>query len=772
MNLEQKNILYKLFSEENINVVRKKVDTASFNIKTRTITMPEFDDMTPAMEDTLGGHESSHAKYTPTTWSFDPSHIDNNKYTYIDSKIKSFVNVVEDARIERLIKQDYPGLAKVMIKGYQDFMDRDFFKLNGKNPNDFLLIDRINLRFKLGINFNVNFTDEEQVFVDRVSVCNEDEVISLSQEIYDYCKKEQEQKEEELAQQMADDDLDFEDEDEDEDEDGDDNQLEGKGSDESTESFDDSEESDENSDESDESSDEQTEDTSSSSISNSNDDTEEDVEQTQETSYSKGYDHSEVVSHTDTSFSQSLVDATSDKEITNAVFPEYDISSMIIPWKKVKLLRDEYYDIKKRYSNENTLLRFEKENKSAINYLVKEFEMRKKAAEYKRTQVANTGSINPNKLHSYKFNDDIFRKIGITPEGKNHGVTLFLDLSGSMHDLIKPTIEQLVTVTHFLRKVSIPFEVHTFTTGNGKLDAEFNIDRNEMANKSGLKYKDNDLTLRDNLSDIFMMNILSSKMTNTQYRKMADDLLDVAHLSVNYNKLINRNSVSVHSVFDKHRYYSNWYWNFHLGGTPLNTLMGGAVKMINKFKTDNRIEKHTILLVSDGHDYDYGFIYDAEADYERSQENISPSIGKNVSYIKDSKSGKIYKTHEKSITPTIVDRLRDRTNSTIINFFIIPNKSYEIENCFRRHGIKVYTYGSDVDPIKEFRAKKQTSVYDFGYDEVIIIPSTALNLENDSLDELVSSEDSIRKITSAFKKMNKGRLTNRVFLSKIIENVA
>ena len=126
MNLEQKNILYKLFSEENINVVRKKVDTASFNIKTRTITMPEFDDMTPAMEDTLGGHESSHAKYTPTTWSFDPSHIDNNKYTYVDSKIKSFVNVVEDARIERLIKEDYPGLAKVMIKGYQDFMDRDF----------------------------------------------------------------------------------------------------------------------------------------------------------------------------------------------------------------------------------------------------------------------------------------------------------------------------------------------------------------------------------------------------------------------------------------------------------------------------------------------------------------------------------------------------------------------------------------------------------------------------------------------------------------------
>ena len=53
-----------------------------------------------------------------------------------------------------------------------------------------------------------------------------------------------------------------------------------------------------------------------------------------------------------------------------------------------------------------------------------------------------------------------------------------------------------------------------------------------------------------------------------------------------------------------------------------------------------------------------------------------------------------------------------------------------------------------------------------------MIPDTALTLDNDNLNDLVSSDDSLRKITSAFKKMNKSRLTNRVFLAKIIENVA
>lgn len=766
-----RTILANLIAQEKLTVVFANVQTASFNLKTRTITMPLLEGLTDAMRDTYVIHECGHALWTPQNWTCDPTNKNNPDYVYFDKKYFGFVNVVEDAREERETKAYLPGATKVMVQGYKDFMEKDFFKLDGKNPNDLLLIDRINLRFKLGINFNINFTDEEQVFVDRVAVCNEDEVIPLAIEIYNYCKKEQKEKEQQQQEQMSDD-MDFDSDD------SDDNPVNN------FESFDDQDNDDTN----DNTSEDSDENSSEEIVNVSNEDSDDDSSEENDNSYgvseeigeesddeldvgyTKGSDHTEVISETDTSFAQSIANSSSDKEITNGNFTEFDISPLVINWKKVQILKDNYLYLKKeKYSHENTLLRFEKDNKSSIDYLVKEFEMRKKASAYKRTRVASTGSIDPNKLHSYKFNDDIFRKIGVTPDGKNHGVTLFVDFSGSMYDLFKPTIDQLITVTHFLRKVSIPFEVYAFTTGYVHDMEEVKT----LVKKTNLNYKNGDMKFREQLDNLCVLNLLSSKMTNTQYRKMADDLLDAGELTINYYRLVNRGKVNRSSVFDKHLKHSRAEWNFSMCGTPLNLLLNGSVDMINKFKVDNKIENHTVLFITDGADYDYAYTYSSDEETDKEGDVIYPSSQNKVSYVKDSKSGKIYKTHHRSITPTLVERLKDRTNSTVMNFFIVHNRVHEIENEFRRHGLPVYAHDSNgVDPIKKFRAEKSASAYDFGFDEVIIIPDNALTLDNDSLDDLVSSNDSIRKITSAFKKMNKSRLTNRIFLSKIIENVA
>ena len=55
-------------------------------------------------------------------------------------------------------------------------------------------------------------------------------------------------------------------------------------------------------------------------------------------------------------------------------------------------------------------------------YLVKEFEMKKAATAYKRSTQDKTGVIDPLKLHSYKFNEDIFKRLTILPDAKNHGM--------------------------------------------------------------------------------------------------------------------------------------------------------------------------------------------------------------------------------------------------------------------------------------------------------------------------------------------------------------
>jgi hypothetical protein len=107
------------------------------------------------------------------------------------------------------------------------------------------------------------------------------------------------------------------------------------------------------------------------------------------------------------------------------------------------------------------------ENKKTVMYLVKEFEMKKSAQAYKRAQTDKTGIIDPLKLPSYQYNDDIFKKLTVVPDGKNHGMMMLLDWSGSMSDVLFDTVKQLINLVEFCRKINIPYEVYFFTSERG-----------------------------------------------------------------------------------------------------------------------------------------------------------------------------------------------------------------------------------------------------------------------------------------------------------------
>ena len=68
---------------------------------------------------------------------------------------------------------------------------------------------------------------------------------------------------------------------------------------------------------------------------------------------------------------------------------------------------------------------FRRSAQKEVNYLVKEFECRKSADAYVAT-VSKTGVLDCTKFHSYKYNEDLFKKITVLPDGKNHGLFLFL----------------------------------------------------------------------------------------------------------------------------------------------------------------------------------------------------------------------------------------------------------------------------------------------------------------------------------------------------------
>ena len=72
--------------------------------------------------------------------------------------------------------------------------------------------------------------------------------------------------------------------------------------------------------------------------------------------------------------------------------------------------------------------------KKEVNYMVKEFEMKKSAEAYSRASVSLTGVLDTAKLHTYKYNEDLFKRVTIVNDGKS--TVLFLTLLVWFHAFI------------------------------------------------------------------------------------------------------------------------------------------------------------------------------------------------------------------------------------------------------------------------------------------------------------------------------------------------
>ena len=189
---QSKAILARLFSQENLNVVHSSTaETASFDLKSRTLTCPVWENMDGSIYDLLMGHETGHALYTPAEGWHDA--VTANSH----AKFKPTLNIVEDARIEKLQKNKYPGLRRSFYQAYSELMRRDFFGVNSRPEiiEHLNLVDRVNLHFKVGSMLGIKFTAEEQKFVDRIEKITEwDDAVIISQELFDYVKDNEQDK--------------------------------------------------------------------------------------------------------------------------------------------------------------------------------------------------------------------------------------------------------------------------------------------------------------------------------------------------------------------------------------------------------------------------------------------------------------------------------------------------------------------------------------------------------------------------------------------------
>ena len=179
INQEVKGQLAKLLATENLTIEHRKVTTAYFDVEKRILCLPIWKSASNTVYDLLVGHEVGHALFTPA-----------DKLNGAD---RSFVNVLEDARIERMMKVKYPGLRNTFFKGYQELWNDGFFGVSDDDIEQLSLIDRMNLFFKG--NSSLDFDSEEQVWVDRAATTKTfQDVLDLARDMMDRAEQKDQEK--------------------------------------------------------------------------------------------------------------------------------------------------------------------------------------------------------------------------------------------------------------------------------------------------------------------------------------------------------------------------------------------------------------------------------------------------------------------------------------------------------------------------------------------------------------------------------------------------
>ena len=793
INNNAKSYLAKLLATENISVEHKKVKTAYFDVKSRLLVLPIWKDMNEDITDLLIAHEVGHALFTPQSGWED---------SIIKRKIpKSFLNVIEDARIEKLIKRKYPGLSQSFIRGYRDLINNNFFGTKDKDLNNMLLIDRLNIHFKSShVESPLTFTNTyESDVVSRMEKLETfEDVINLAEELSKYCKEEQEQKEQEMETNGFDDhDFDdFEDDDFD-DQDGDDD-------------------SDSSDDEEEEKSGSKPDDT------EGDDDSKDDEEQkdpinrdepssgTQSEKELKGEKAKpvappeEVSAETDQSWEnkkENLLDPKSKNNEYINIHSYKNVNDYIVDYKTVlsdfdRVLRKPYREETKDSSAQNAISKmiskyrqFNKDQSKKVSYMVKEYEMKKAAAAYSRTKQDKSGIIDPLKLHSYKYNDDIFKRMAITPDGKNHGMMMFIDWSGSMQDKMTPTIHQLMNLTMFCQKVNIPFEVYAFSNDSyNRWDRESKYETPK--GKSHPKYEDGDITVDERLS---LLNFVSSRMNAKEYEKGMINLFMLSE-KFDYTYYSRRRMYNMDSeAFAKYQ-EQNDYLNalphepsgYSLASTPLNDCIMASMPMVNAFRKRYAIDKmNTIFLTdgsSDGNDRYVTFnptVDEKELRYMTKQPGgyyISNTNYDSNLVLRDTKTKKEYTTSYREMTDSLLDALRERTGTKVLGFYIASGKKidrYTLEKYF-----PVYSYDKKQKifdrkkVMAEYRKNKCLVVkHNSAYDEFYLLAGGNLQVSDGQMatpSENAKKSEIKRLFTSTLKE-NKD---SRVVLNKFISQVA
>ena len=764
---KDKSTLVKLLAEEDLQVTYKNVPTAHFDVKAREVVLPIWKDKSESVMDMMSLHEVGHALWTPMDL------IEKGQKKEVKH---SFLNVLEDVRIEKMIQEKYLGSVKVFKKAYTELLDKDFFNIKDKDLSKLNLIDRINMHYKNVP--NVPFDDNELEWVEKANKTKTvDDVLNLAVELQEWMYNQEKDTESDEMFKM---DLPFdmkESEDEPEDE-----KEENKSSNMESQDTDDTEESE------DESSD--------SGNGTSKEDDKKNTEESEDKGFAKsneGQDEFEgIESLTDANYMMKQ-EMASDKDALNHVtlnIPKINLDKAIIDYKRVNKELTTFYKEKCKGSKDNTkymqwvvedIKRFEKEQKPVISYMVKEFEMKKAADLYKRSTISKTGSLNMDKLHSYSYNEDIFLKMNVEPGATNHGLVMFVDWSGSMADNFHNTLKQTLNLVWFCKRVNIPFEVYGFTN-------QYSHGETSTRNVKAQTPKQNDLVV----DDCTLLNLLSSRANKNEFQ---ESLINFWAISNYWCDRMNYGGINVGE--DRYIYPIYIPSSYHLGSTPLNHSIVYAMDLLPKFKKDNGLQKvHTVFLTDGASNsikdsYQWGKM-DRYEEFDQSYDGeFLPTYfdrGTNDITLIDPVTNKKYEmklngdkyqtgfSYDRQ-TNILVEFLKSRVpGMNVVNFFIAGRNrkgtvsKNDIEYIF---GLSSWDEHEEIKKIQKFIRKHNYAICKTSaWDEMYVLPGgEKLDISNDDMSEVQPGAKKT-ELKKAFGKMSSGKKNSRPVLNKFVGMIA
>lgn len=731
-----KETLAKLMATENIFVEHANVPTAGFDLINRKLLLPNWKNISDDVYTLLISHEVGHALFTPTEqWE---KAIISTK----DSAFKQVVNIVEDVRIEKLIQAKYPGSVRAFRSGYDELEKSNLFGTKDREIDSYGLLDRLNLHFKLGHYgyANVPFSDKEKPWVDRVSSCKSfADVLRVATELKQFVEENPESQGDNNAQSENAESASVE-------------SMQSQsqnGSNNSNQQTQQSVSIRSKSGDAPESKDSQ----SAPSEGNNQDPNSNEVGQGQ----SEGVRTAEIApqkvcSETQNHFDSAIQDLV-DKSILNteyANFPDIELDKLVVPHKTVHQQISQYYSthFQSVYASaEKQVEQFKNNSKNIVNQLANIFEMKKKAKLDVRSLTSRTGKLDTNRIYSYRYNDDVFKKLTITPQGKSHGLVMFIDMSSSMSENIAGTFEQLLNLVLFCRRVNIPFDVYGFT--------------DTYAARMGMQphpSKVGDLIFD---STFCLRHYFSSTMTGAEFNVALQNIICIMR---HYSGLL----------------YAGLPPQETLNTTPLVPAIMVATKLVTKFRADHGLDIVNTIFLSDGEDT-HGLTYNngtAGRDFYSGRSYYAPSRRTEKYFVRDVKTRKQWEV--KNATADMLNILRETTGVKVIGFHII--KKREVGYTISRYVANPKEVDKHVETFKQHKFAELTNVS--GYDAYYMIPSgDGLSVSPDSdfdsnIDTTVDWEDekqakkAMKNVTKSFKNFMTQKMTSRILLNRFIEHIS